>query len=97
VDYLTGTGLGRLVALYKRLRAAGGRLSLRNVGGVLHDALALTRLTDLLDVRAKAEGGGPRLRVAGPVRLPTARRPRPDKAATHWPLDGRSSPAGPGS
>jgi anti-anti-sigma factor len=59
VEYLSSMGLGTLVALHKRLRAAGGCLSLRNVGPALHEVLALTRLTDLLDVRLKAgEGDG---------------------------------------
>jgi anti-anti-sigma factor len=49
----TAGGLGRLVALHRRLRADGGRLVLRNLDEAVYEAFALTRLTDLLDVRLR--------------------------------------------
>jgi anti-anti-sigma regulatory factor len=50
----TAGGLGRLVGLHNRLRAAGGRLTLCNVGGAVYEAFAVTRLTEVLAV-----SGGP--------------------------------------
>jgi anti-anti-sigma factor len=105
LKYLTSMGLAKFVALHKRLRAAGGHLSLWNVGPALHEVLAVNRLTDLLDVRPKAGGAtGPcRRRRNAPCRAagapPPRRRPRTpsDRAACRGPLDGLSSPAGPGS
>jgi anti-anti-sigma regulatory factor len=46
----TAGGLGRLVALHTRLRAAGGGLALCNVGPPVYEALAATRLTEVLAV-----------------------------------------------
>jgi hypothetical protein len=54
----TAGGLGALVALQKRLRAAGGRLSLRNVGGLVYEAFEVTRLTGVLGVGPKGPGAG---------------------------------------
>ena len=53
VKVLTAGGLGQLVALHNRLRASGGRLVLSNVGQLAYEALEVTRLTELLDVRRK--------------------------------------------
>jgi anti-anti-sigma factor len=47
----TAAGLGQLVTLHKRLRASGGRLVLCNVGEAAYEVFAVTRLTDVLDVR----------------------------------------------
>jgi anti-anti-sigma factor len=53
VERPTAGGLGGLVALHRRLRAAGGGLTLANVGAAVHEALAVTRLTEVLPVRAE--------------------------------------------
>ena len=53
VEVPTAAGLGRLVALHKDLRAAGGGLVLGNVGGLAYEVFRLTGLTGLLDVRPK--------------------------------------------
>jgi anti-anti-sigma factor len=51
VRYLSAGALGKLVALQKEIRAAGGRLSLANVGGLVYEVFQVTRLTGVLDVR----------------------------------------------
>jgi anti-sigma B factor antagonist len=51
VRFLTSTVLGKLVALHKRVRAAGGELVLLNVAGVVYEVFEVTRLDQLLDVR----------------------------------------------
>jgi anti-anti-sigma factor len=51
VTLVTGSGLGRLVALHKRL---GGRLTISNVNEKIYEVFETTRLTRLLDVRPKA-------------------------------------------
>jgi anti-sigma B factor antagonist len=43
--------LGKLVALHRRLRAAGGRLALCDLSPQARDLLARTRLDKLFDVR----------------------------------------------
>jgi len=53
VERLNAGGLGRLVALHTVLRTAGGGLALRNVGARAYEVLAVTRLTQVLDVRPK--------------------------------------------
>ncbi len=50
VRYLTSTGLGLLVALNRRARAAGGALTLANVVGPVREVFEVTRLTKVLDV-----------------------------------------------
>jgi anti-anti-sigma factor len=47
----TAAGLGQLVTLHKRLLASGGRLVLCNVGEAAYEVLAVTRLTEVFDVR----------------------------------------------
>ncbi len=59
MDALTADRLGRLVALHNRLRGSGGRLVLCNVGGAAYEALEVTGLTGLLEVR-REHAGGPR-------------------------------------
>jgi anti-sigma B factor antagonist len=59
IDALTAERLGRLVALHTRLRGSGGCLVLCNVGGAAYEALEVTGLTGLLDVR-RGHAGGPR-------------------------------------
>jgi anti-anti-sigma factor len=44
-------GLGALVGLHKKLRQRGGRLVLLNVQPWTYEVFALTRLTEVLDVR----------------------------------------------
>jgi anti-anti-sigma factor len=51
VQFLTSTGLGKLVALHKRVAAAGGRLTLTRVCPQVYEVFEVTRLTQLLDVR----------------------------------------------
>jgi anti-anti-sigma factor len=51
VEYVTSTILGHLVALNKRLQAAGGRLTLDNVRPAVRDILRVTLLDQVLDLR----------------------------------------------
>jgi anti-anti-sigma factor len=51
VDFLTSTGLGKLIGLDRRVRAAGGRLTLRNLRPEVYEIFAVCRLTGVLDVR----------------------------------------------
>ena len=51
VEYVSSTGLGQLLVLHKRLRAAGGRLSLCNVRPAVYEVFAVTRLTGVFNVR----------------------------------------------
>src|SRR5207249_3696292 len=51
VQFLTSIGLGLLVALHKRVAAAGGRLTLTGVCPLVFEVIEVTRLTQLLDVR----------------------------------------------
>jgi anti-sigma B factor antagonist len=61
VRYLTSTALGHLVALHKRVRAAGGRLVHTEVTAPVHEIIRLTRLHEVLDVRPLGtEGNAPR-------------------------------------
>jgi len=53
VEFPTAGGLGHLVALHAELRAAGARLVLCNVGGVVREVFELTGLTRVLEVRPK--------------------------------------------
>jgi anti-anti-sigma factor len=47
VRFVSGTGLGKLVALHHRVAARGGRLTLTRVDPLVYE---VTRLTRLLDV-----------------------------------------------
>jgi anti-anti-sigma regulatory factor len=51
VEYPTAACLGQLVALNRWLRASGGRLVVDRVGERAYEVFALTRLTEVLDVR----------------------------------------------
>ena len=55
VAFVTAGGLGKLVTLHKELRAVGGELILCNVSPGVHEVFALTRLTEVLDVRPSWE------------------------------------------
>lgn len=48
VEYLTSTVLGHLVGLHKRLKAAGGRLTLENVRPAVAEVLRITLLDRVL-------------------------------------------------
>ncbi len=55
VAYLTSVELGTLITLHKRLRAAGGRLTLFNLNDRVYEIFTTTRLQTLL--RICREGG----------------------------------------
>jgi len=48
----TAGGLGALVGLHKQIRDRGGRLVLLNVQPWAYEVFAVTRLTEVMDVRA---------------------------------------------
>jgi anti-sigma B factor antagonist len=50
IRYVSSTGLELLVGLNHRIRAAGGRLLLGNVGPAVREVLAVTRLDSVLEV-----------------------------------------------
>src|SRR3712207_3157172 len=51
VELVTGAGLGKLVALDKRLRANGGRLTVLNPRPLIHEVFEVTRLTQVLKIQ----------------------------------------------
>jgi anti-anti-sigma factor len=51
VDYVSSLALGLLVRLHAKLRAAGGRLTIGNLDGQVHEVFAATHLDRLLDLR----------------------------------------------
>lgn len=51
VEFLTASALGHLVGLHKEAEALGGRLMLYNVGAMVYEVFAATRLTTLLDIQ----------------------------------------------
>jgi anti-anti-sigma factor len=53
VQWLTSTGLGILVALRKRVRAVGGRLSLHNLSPMIYEIFEVTQLVKLFDIQRK--------------------------------------------
>jgi anti-anti-sigma factor len=55
VTYLSSAGLGTLLALHRRVRAAGGRLALENVEPAVYEVFQVTRLTAVLNVRRKPD------------------------------------------
>jgi anti-anti-sigma factor len=64
VEYLCSTALGKLIYLNKSLVAGGGRLALVNLDPDLYEVFSLTRLTTVLDVRAKRAGAAPSARAS---------------------------------
>jgi anti-anti-sigma factor len=50
VESISALGLGKLVALHKKLQTRGGSLALLNPQPLVHEALEATRLVKLLDV-----------------------------------------------
>jgi anti-anti-sigma factor len=51
VRFLTSTVLGKLIALHKRVRSAGGELVLLNVAACVYEVFEVTRLHQFLEVR----------------------------------------------
>ena len=51
VRYLTSTALGKLIALHKRVRERGGRLTLVNLTPLVYEVFEVTQLHRLLDIR----------------------------------------------
>jgi anti-sigma B factor antagonist len=51
VRYLTSTALGKLIALHKRMRKHGGRLTLVNLTPLVYEVFEVTQLHRLLDIR----------------------------------------------
>src|SRR5262245_6214734 len=58
IRYATSTALGRFVGLNRALRTAGGRLVLLNPSPMVAEALEVTRLNTLLEVRPDVEDVG---------------------------------------
>jgi anti-sigma B factor antagonist len=58
VRYATSAALGRLVGLHRRLRAAGGRLVLVAPEPAVAEALAVTRIDTVLEVRPAVPAPG---------------------------------------
>jgi anti-anti-sigma factor len=50
IRYVSSTGLGALVAFNRRVCSAGGRFALLNVAPVVREALAVTRLDQIIEV-----------------------------------------------
>jgi anti-anti-sigma factor len=48
VEFLASAAVGKLIALYRKVREAGGRLALCKVQRPVHGLLRLVRLTDIL-------------------------------------------------
>jgi hypothetical protein len=59
VEYVSSEGLGKLLRLHKRVQAAGGRLSLCNVHGLL-EVFEVPGLHNLLDVHRDDDEAGRR-------------------------------------
>src|SRR5262249_17056784 len=54
IRFVISAGLGKLVALNRRVRAAGGRLWLVNLSPAVAQAIAVTRLDKVLEVEPQA-------------------------------------------
>lgn len=50
VDYLTSIALAKFVGLNRKVRAAGGRLTLQNPGPLVRQVFAVARLDLVLDI-----------------------------------------------
>ena len=50
IRFVTGSALGRLVALSRRVRSAGGRLLLANLSRAVAEVIAVTHLDRVLEV-----------------------------------------------
>jgi anti-sigma B factor antagonist len=53
VRYISSAGLGALVSLHKQARAAGKRLTVSGVSPDVYEPFAVTRLTNVLDIRPR--------------------------------------------
>jgi anti-anti-sigma factor len=53
VESISSAGLGALVSLHKQARAAGKRLTIREVSREVYEPFEITRLTRLLDIRRR--------------------------------------------
>jgi anti-sigma B factor antagonist len=51
VQYLTSSALGKLVALHRRLRQQGGRLTVINAQDAVWEVFVVTRLNQILEVK----------------------------------------------
>jgi anti-anti-sigma factor len=51
ICFVTSTVLGKFVSLNRQARSTGGRLALTNLTPIVREALAVTRLDQLLDVK----------------------------------------------
>jgi anti-anti-sigma factor len=51
VHYMSSIGLGMLIGLRQKMRAGGGRLTLRGVSDEIYEMFDATKLTRLLDVQ----------------------------------------------
>jgi anti-sigma B factor antagonist len=51
IRYATSTALGQLVGLNRAVRSSGGKLTVLNPCRAIADALSITRLNTILDVR----------------------------------------------
>ena len=58
VEVVTSAGLGKLVALHKKMQTVGGHLTLNNVRERTYEVFEITRLDTLLDVRRNKRGVG---------------------------------------
>jgi anti-sigma B factor antagonist len=56
VEFMTSVGLGKFIALHKKVAGKGGKLSLSNVNELVYQLFQVTHLHKLLDVRCKAAG-----------------------------------------
>ncbi len=54
VTYMSSAGLGVLIALHKKMQAAGGQLVLRDLRPAVRELMAITRLDTLLFIDGKA-------------------------------------------
>ena len=50
LDYISSTGLGTLLVLHKRMKAAGGEVKLCNLKGLVFQALQVIRLDHLFGI-----------------------------------------------
>jgi anti-anti-sigma factor len=57
IEFVTGAGLGKLVALYTKVRASGRRLAFLNVGAHVREVFGVTGLMKVFDVRSGAANG----------------------------------------
>jgi anti-sigma B factor antagonist len=58
VQLLTSTGLGKLVALHRRVKAAGSELTLHNVNELVYEVFEVTRLNTILNIHRPGKDFG---------------------------------------